>query len=76
MRLSKNIVFDSLSIGTTLPIESVVSKKRAKLAFLMPLTERLNYTRRAFYRRTAAECSIAGYGLRRGNFIDKQKDVQ
>ena len=37
LRLSKNIVFDSLSIGTTLPIELVVSKKRAKLAFLMPL---------------------------------------
>ena len=36
---------DSLSIGTTLPIESNVSKRRAKLAFLMPLTERLNNAR-------------------------------
>nr|WP_297181018.1 hypothetical protein [uncultured Agathobaculum sp.] len=45
LRLSKNIVFDSLSIGTTLPIELNVSKNRAKLVFLMPLTERLNYER-------------------------------
>nr|WP_297179395.1 hypothetical protein [uncultured Agathobaculum sp.] len=33
MRLSKNIVFDSLSVGTTLPIESVVSKKAGKARF-------------------------------------------
>lgn len=30
-----------MSIGTTLPIESDVSKSRAKLDFPMPLTERL-----------------------------------
>ena len=65
------MVFDSLSIGTTLPIESNASQKRAKLAFVMPLTERLNNARHAFHRRTAAECGFAGYGLRREEIIDR-----
>ena len=65
------MVFDSLSIGTTLPIESVVSKKRAELAFWMPLAERLNDAQHASDRRAAAKCRIAGCGLRRRDDIDK-----